>query len=206
MRFPSARILLFAKAPVPGQVKSRLIPAVGEQRAAEIYQALLEQVIETSAAGIAPIEIWCAPDRKHAVFRQAASHPFITLQTQPAGDLGARMALAARQALTRAESVLLIGGDCPVLKRKHLLSALEWLAGGADAVLGPAEDGGYVLLGLRRMRRELFCDIPWGTDRVLDMTRQRLTQLGWSWRELEPLWDLDRDADLQRYLRLSRIA
>ena len=205
MRFPAARILLFAKAPVPGRVKTRLIPSVGEQRAAEIYRTLLERVLGEATREVAPVEIWCAPDTRHAVF-QAAANPSITLYAQTTGDLGQRMAHAARKALTRCEMVLLIGGDCPVLKREHLLRALDWLSAGADAVLGPAEDGGYVLLGMRRMDGQLFYDIPWGTDQVLKITRERLAQLGWVWRELEPLWDLDRDADLQRYLRLSGTA
>jgi hypothetical protein len=90
-----------------------------------------------------------------------------------------------------------------VLNGAHLKQAFTWLYAGADAVLGPAEDGGYVLLGLRRVERELFAGIPWSTPAVLDVTRRRLGELNWSWRELEPLWDLDREADLDRYLRLN---
>lgn len=202
MLFPDARILLFAKAPVSGRVKTRLIPAIGAQAAAEIYQTLLERVIGEAAADIAPLDLWCAPDTRHTVFQAATKNPSITLCTQVAGDLGQRMAYAVQQSLTQAERVLLIGGDCPLLNREHLCRALGWLNAGADAVLGPAEDGGYVLLGLSRMDHQLFSDIPWGTGRVLEITRRRLAGLGWNWRELEPLWDLDREADLQRYLRL----
>jgi hypothetical protein len=203
MRFPGGRILLFAKAPLPGRVKTRLVSALGEQRAAQLYRELLERVIGEAAAGIAPLEIWCAPDTRHGVFREAAKDPAISLHTQPGGDLGERMAFATRKALTRSEAVLLIGGDCPVLNGAHLKQAFAWLYAGADAVLGPAEDGGYVLLGLRRVERELFAGIPWSTPAVLDVTRRRLGELNWSWRELEPLWDLDREADLDRYLRLN---
>ena len=98
----------------------------------------------------------------------------------------------------KAPTVILVGADCPLLEARHLASAFDWLQQGEDAVLGPAEDGGYVLLGLRRVNRALFRDIPWGGDQVLALTRQRLAQLGWRWRELEPLWDLDRPADLDR--------
>ncbi len=191
---------------MPGQVKTRLIPSVGAERAAEIYRTLLERVIGEATREVAPVEIWCAPDTRHAVFRAVAVNPSITLYTQKTGDLGQRMAHAAHQALAWSEMVLLIGGDCPELKAEHLRLALTWLDAGVDAVLGPAEDGGYVLLGMRRMNRQLFRDIPWGTDQVLKITRQRLAQLGWAWCELEPLWDLDRYADLQRYLRLSGVA
>ena len=95
--------------------------------------------------------------------------------------------------------VVLIGGDCPVLQAEHLLQTLDWLKGGCDAVIGPAEDGGYVLLGLNKSSPELFRGIAWGGDSVLDETRSRLQGLGWQWRELEPLWDLDRPADLDRF-------
>ena len=98
-----------------------------------------------------------------------------------------------------AGSVVLIGGDCPVLNPGHLKQALTWLASGEDAVLGPAEDGGYVLLGLNRVAPALFNTIEWGGEDVLAVTRARLAGLGWKWRELKTLWDLDRPQDLDRY-------
>lgn len=204
MDFANARILIFAKAPVTGQVKTRLIPSVGAQRAAEIYADLLERIIAVADTGIAPVELWCAPDTRHVVFQRADRNSVITLHRQVSGDLGMRMAHAARQALGRGEMVLLIGGDCPVLEAGHLCQALTWLRQGEDAVLGPAEDGGYVLLGLRQAEDSLFRGISWGTGQVLSATRDRLARLGWSWRELETLWDLDREADLERYLAMSR--
>ncbi len=205
MRFPAARILLFAKAPVPGQVKTRLIPAVGAKRAAAIYQELLTRMLTEVTTDIAPVDLWCAPDTWHGVFQAAARSLSVTLHTQVAGDLGQRMAQAAQQALGRSESVLLVGGDCPVLARGHLCQALEWLAEGSEAVLGPAEDGGYVLLGLRQMDYQLFSDMPWGTGAVLELTRQRLARQGRQWRELEPLWDLDRESDLRRYQQMRAL-
>ena len=113
------------------------------------------------------------------------------------------MEFAATKALDQADAVILIGADCPLLEARHLTRAFGWLQQGEDAVLGPAEDGGYVLLGLRRVNRALFRDITWGGDQVLAQTRQRLARLGWRWRELEPLWDLDRPADLDRLARIS---
>jgi glycosyltransferase A (GT-A) superfamily protein (DUF2064 family) len=96
-----------------------------------------------------------------------------------------------------SEAVVLIGTDCPELSAAYVVSALEEL-NGQDAVLGPAEDGGYVLLGLRRSAPELFRDIPWGGDGVAAYTRARMGDLGWCWRELPVLWDVDRPADLAR--------
>jgi hypothetical protein len=112
------------------------------------------------------------------------------------------MAHAARTALKEAGSVVLIGGDSPVLEKEHLIKALIWLAEGSDAVLGPAEDGGYVLLALKQMNTHLFEQIAWGGDDVCELTRQRLRALNWTWRELEPLWDVDRKEDLLRYQNL----
>jgi glycosyltransferase A (GT-A) superfamily protein (DUF2064 family) len=100
--------------------------------------------------------------------------------------------------------VVLIGTDCPPLDGDYLARALAAMAD-RDAVLGPAEDGGYVLLGLWRAAPELFADMPWGTDRVAALTRQRMAALGWRWAELPMLWDLDRPEDLARYRALSRV-
>ncbi|MCW8944279.1 MAG: TIGR04282 family arsenosugar biosynthesis glycosyltransferase [Sedimenticola sp.] len=203
MEFPDSRILLFAKAPIAGQVKTRLIPAIGKQQASELYTELLSGVLNR-LSGIAPLQLWCAPDVDHLFFRQAAETLSVTLHRQPEGDLGQRMAYAAKDALSSADSVVLIGGDCPVLERDHLQQALTWLQGGDDAAIGPAEDGGYVLLGIRCCAAELFKGIPWGTDTVCELTRRRLSLLNWSWRELEMLWDVDRVEDLQRYQSLSQ--
>ena len=203
MRFPDSRILLFAKAPEPGQVKTRLAPALGERRAAELYAELLSGVIDRIGGDIAPLQLWCAPTAQHPFFQQLAQKHWVSLHQQQEGDLGQRMEHAARQSLTEASTVLLIGGDCPVLDGRYLRRALEWVDGGGDAVLGPAEDGGYVLLGLRQAMGDLFQNIPWGTGAVCNITRQRLDALKWQWRELDPLWDVDREEDLERYLRLA---
>ena len=104
----------------------------------------------------------------------------------------------ASRALAEHAHVLLIGADCPALTARHLCQARQALLGGADAVLAPAEDGGYVLMGLSRFDARLFEDIAWGSDGVLQETRARLRALGWRWRELETLWDVDRPEDYER--------
>ncbi len=199
-RFPDARILIFAKAPQAGRVKTRLIPALGAAAAADLYARLLEATVARAVSpALAPVCCCCAPDTTHPFFRQLADDYPVTLTQQQGADLGERMQTAACTALAEAGSVLLIGGDCPVLDAGHLGQALAWLAAGSDAVVGPAEDGGYVLLGLKRSAPELFREMPWGGERVLRETRARLQRLGWRYRELPPLWDLDRPADLRRY-------
>jgi len=204
VQFPDARILIFAKAPQAGQVKTRLIPAVGAQAAAALYAELLHGAVARLAPSrLAPLQCCCAPDIQHHYFLRLADEFDLLLEPQQGADLGQRMLWAARQALQSCAAVVLIGGDCPPLMPHHLQQALQWLTEGADAVLGPAEDGGYVLFGLRRVDDALFSDIAWGGPGVLASTRQRLQQLGWQWRELEALWDLDRPEDLQRYQRLN---
>jgi uncharacterized protein len=206
MQFPHARILIFAKAPVPGLAKTRLIPALGATGAAEVQAELLRRTLaEASGAALAPVTCWCAPDPSHPLFGQLAEAFSIELRGQSGADLGERMhqALAETLAETLATSpaAILLGCDIPTLQARHLRAALEALEQGLDAVLGPAEDGGYWLIGLRRPAAALFEGIPWGSDQVLTITRQRLRGLGWRWQELETLWDLDRPADLERWRR-----
>ena len=103
--------------------------------------------------------------------------------------------------LRRAARVVLIGSDCPVLRPRDLRQAARWLAGGADAVFAPAEDGGYALIALRRVSPRLFQGVEWGGAQVMAQTRERLAALGWRWRELPEVWDVDRPED---YRRLER--
>jgi len=104
--------------------------------------------------------------------------------------------LRFRHLLERHTIALLAGSDCPALGAAAFRQVAEWLDGGADAVLAPALDGGYVLIGLRRLEPSLFAGMAWGTDRVLAETRRRFAALGWEWRETEPLPDIDRPEDL----------
>jgi hypothetical protein len=111
------------------------------------------------------------------------------------------MVYALRKTLKKTSHALLIGTDCPSLTRDDLREAAEGLRRGIDAVIGPAEDGGYVLIGLRRCAPELFTGISWGTGSVLHQTRLRLRDLGWKWNELSERWDVDRPEDVERLKR-----
>ncbi len=187
---------------MPGYVKTRLIPALGAEGAASLYTGLLKQTVESVvAADLAPVQLWCAPDSANAFFQRLASQYDLLLCDQSGTGLGERMHHAAGLALKASDAVLLMGADCPLLSGVHLAQALQWLMDGEDAVLGPAEDGGYVLLGLRQNSAALFEEMPWGSDQVLELTRRRLAGLGWRWQELEPLWDLDRPVDFERWRR-----
>jgi uncharacterized protein len=200
-RFPRARVLLFAKAPVTGAVKTRMIPALGADGAMRLHRRLLRDTLaRLLAAGVAPLELWCAPDTGHPLLRRLAETHGLTLRQQLGQDLGARLLAASADALGRAEIVALVGSDCPELDADYLAQAFGALQSTeVDAVLGPAEDGGYVLLALRRAEPALFTGIPWGGDQVAAITRERMTALGWRWEELPTLRDVDRPQDLAWY-------
>jgi len=117
--------------------------------------------------------------------------------TQTGDNLGERMWRAFCRGFEQASRVVLVGSDCPHLHTAVLAETLERLKHGADAVLGPALDGGYYLLALRRPEAAIFTDIHWGTRTVSDQTRARMRDLGWRWHELEPLGDIDRPEDLK---------
>jgi uncharacterized protein len=196
--------MVFAKAPMPGRVKTRLVPALGERAAAELHRQLAERTLFTAlAAGLGPVELWCAPGTDDAFFAACARRYGISLLAQGEGDLGMRMARALAHALIGGSPGLLVGSDCPVLTAEYLAEAAAALAGGNHAVFGPAEDGGYVLIGLaRKPSAQLFEDIAWGSATVMQETRARLSRLDWRWRELATLWDVDRPEDLLRLRQL----
>ena len=204
LSFPDARLLIFAKAPVPGRVKTRLAGQLGTRGAAALYQKLLRRTVRIAYnARLCPIELWCAPDARHGFFAACRQEYGVTLRRQCAGDLGRRMNRALNQTLAAGHPAVLIGGDCASLGETELRTAFGLLAAGHEAVLGPAADGGYVLVGLNRPGPALFRDIAWSTPTVLAATRRRLRRAGMNWAELPPGWDVDTPADLRRLRQSS---
>jgi len=190
-------VIVFAKAPEPGYAKTRLIPALGADGAAILAERLLDHTLAGACgADAGPVEICCTPDTAHAVFQACACKFNVALSTQDNGDLGHRMAAAASRALDNSNNVLLIGTDCPALGLTQINAAANALRNGHDVVLIPSTDGGYVLIGLRRVHPRLFEDIAWGTPAVMHDTRKRLLELDWYWVELPALSDVDVPADL----------
>lgn len=195
--------MVFAKAPRAGEVKTRLIPLLGADGAAALHRQLLYRTLVTATeAGLGPVQLHAAPDVHDAFLQDCARRFGVALVAQRGADLGARMRHAFEAALARHRRVIVIGTDCPVLAPRHLCDAQAALAGGNDAALVPAEDGGYALLGLARCDARLFADIAWGGDSVMATTRERLRALHWRWHELETLWDIDRPADYRRWSEL----
>jgi rSAM/selenodomain-associated transferase 1 len=206
-------LILFAREPVPGRVKTRLIPALGAAGAARLYARLLGLALAAGrGCACARRQLWCAGvtdqdadagcgrdvhgrgDANSLCARLAAAHGF-SFHRQPEGDLGARMATALDAALVDTDRAVLIGSDCTDYSPDYLDTAFAAL-NDHDAVLGPAADGGYVLIGLRRPAPGLFTAIAWGSASVLAETRAALREAGLTWFELPTLRDLDRPEDL----------
>jgi rSAM/selenodomain-associated transferase 1 len=197
----STVVIVFARAPRPGSVKTRLVPLLGAEGAAALHAKLIKRTLAAvRGASFAAAELHCAPDADDPFFRHCAARYAVRLVPQCGADLGARMRAACEAALAGGGRALLLGTDCPALTPGYLRGAERALAAGRDAVVGPAEDGGYVLIGLARCDARLFEDIAWGEATVMAQTRARLTELGWRWRELETLWDVDRPQDYERLL------
>lgn len=194
------RLLIFAKAPRPGTVKTRLVPLLGEHGAAALQARLIEHALSVArTAAIGPIELHCAPDCGDPFLQVCADGYGVALVPQREGDLGTRMQCALERALTCSPRALLVGTDCPALTVRVLRAADRALRA-HDAVFAPVEDGGYALIGMKRCDARLFQGIAWGGPTVMQETRARLSTLGWTWRELEILWDVDRSEDYQRLL------
>ncbi len=202
------QIWVFAREPLAGRVKTRLIPARGAEGACRLHAALVEHTLATATGAGMPVQLWLAGDPRAAQVRQWAERFALTVHAQRGAGLGERMWFAARRQLRRRRAVLLIGTDCPALDRATLLRARDAL-GRRDAVIVPAHDGGYVLLGLRAFAPGVFERVPWGTRGVLRVTRSRLRRAGLRWRELPWRHDIDRPGDLAHLpgrLLLERLA
>lgn len=192
------QLAIFAKAPIPGYAKTRLISVLGAEGAADLQARLVRRTVQTAlASSLRPITLWCAPDTTHELFVSLHKSSEIDLRAQVDSDLGTRM-LAAFEQLTKRGPALLIGTDCPALSIGHLDQCASALREGRDAVFIPAEDGGYVLIGLRHPYRALFDDIAFGTSAVMRETRGRLSELGLRAFEADSLWDIDTSSDYQR--------
>lgn len=195
---PDARcaVIVMAKAPVAGLAKTRLIPALGAEGAAALAARMLAHAVgQALAAGLGPVMLCGAPDVSHPAFAALAPDPRVTLHAQGEGDLGARMQRAFERALAAHARAVLIGTDAPALDAAVLRAAAAALAT-HDAVLAPAHDGGYALIGLQRPEPRLFEAMPWSTAQVMATTRERLRERGLRWHELPALHDIDEPADL----------
>jgi rSAM/selenodomain-associated transferase 1 len=195
-------IAVFAKAPLPGQVKTRLIPLLGAEGAAAVYRQMALHALHIATA-VAPVSLWTAGAADHPFLRECAAQFGAALHAQSDGDLGARMAHCLRQLLQQHRRVLLIGSDCPALRAVDLQQAAAALDHDGAIVLTPAEDGGYVLVGMRAVAtpealQAMFDGIAWSTAAVMSQSRQRLAAIGLHAAEMPQQWDVDSPDDYAR--------
>lgn len=196
------RLCIFARAPVLGQVKTRLAETMGTQGALQAHERLVADTLDRLAdiPGI-QCELWVAGDTDHPVIGQWRTGRSLTLRKQVGDDLGERMAHAICACLEAGCSGLIVGSDCPTITAAYIRQAVAVLDT-HDLVLGPAEDGGYGLIGLRHPAPELFTGMLWSTAEVFAETVARANCLGLSWSVLETLWDVDDERGWQRFLAL----
>lgn len=195
MKFPDARILIFCKAPVAGTVKTRIARELGDDAACRLHEALATRMISAAITSeLAPVEIWCAPSTDHPFFDSFAA----IRRLQEGEDLGARMSAALAKVLAEgADRAVLVGTDCPPIDGEYLEWALRELDS-SDAVLGPADDGGYGLIGLTRPCPAAFSGIAWSTPSVAEETLARFAGQKMSVSLLDQIWDVDERADIDR--------
>jgi rSAM/selenodomain-associated transferase 1 len=185
-------------------VKTRLVPLLGKRGAARLQERMIHKALETAVeSGVGRIFLFVS-SRNRFLEKKRRQFDLEQMRSQGRGDLGERMHRAFAVVLKEHRSAILIGSDCPALRPADLRAAARALRGGMDAVLAPAEDGGYALIGLRRASSRLFRGIEWGGGDVLAQTRLRLARLGWRCKELRTVWDVDRPEDVAR-LRRERL-
>jgi len=198
-RSPDTLICVFAKEPQAGAVKTRLIPLLGPQGAADFHARCVRHALKTALdADLGPVVLCCSPDSGADFFARCAADFGVACSEQGDGNLGDRMHRAFEQGLSKHESMIILGADCPALQAQDISEAAQALRGDYDAALSPAEDGGYVLIGTQKADRRLFDNVMWSSAQVMQQTRDNLQQLGWKWKELAQQWDIDRPADYQR--------
>lgn len=197
-------LLVFTRAPVPGQTKTRLIPLLGAQGAAEFHQSVLQSTLaEVNTSDFGTVEIWCTTEKDHPFLKQCGLDYSCAIKIQQGNDLGERMHHATETALAGNAFVVIIGSDCPAITTEILNQSYQHLSNGKDAVLGPAKDGGYYLIGLKKPNSLIFQDITWGEANVAERTRQNFASLKLDYVELEELDDIDTPEDYQRFINIT---
>lgn len=190
-------LIIFSKAPISGQVKTRLIPDIGQNKATQLHQYMLEQtVVMASKLKDTSCELHCSPNTEHVFFKHLSEKYNIKLLPQHGVQLGDKMAYAMKNALKESSHCVIIGTDCPFIDDAYIEQAFDALTH-SDVVLGPANDGGYVLIGSTIFNTELFSDVSWSTPEVLPQTIKNLNLLQLKYHKLNALTDVDTIEDLE---------
>jgi len=198
-------LALVARAPIAGRCKTRLIPALGAEGAARLYEAMLHDSLRALASvGASRLVLLAAPEEGGVeVLRALAPAPWEVVP-QSGGELGARLQSAMLRLTVSGDAVVFVGSDSPALPAEALASSLTFLARPGKVVLGPCDDGGYYLIGLSSPVKALFQQMPWSTSAVLETTRNRCRALGLAVHELPSSYDVDDDRGLARLVAEPR--
>jgi rSAM/selenodomain-associated transferase 1 len=192
----SLLLIQFSRAPLEGAVKTRMLPYLSAAQACELHcEMTLWTCRQLLDSGFGDVEVSVAGDPQHALFNSCLAMGACRVSQQHGADLGQRMYDAIQRGLAQYASVILVGSDCPGIDPAYLRQAVAALHK-APVVVGPATDGGYVLLGARAISEDIFKDIPWGSDQVYAKTRVALASAELEWIELSSLTDIDTPEDL----------
>ncbi|MEC7815058.1 MAG: TIGR04282 family arsenosugar biosynthesis glycosyltransferase [Pseudomonadota bacterium] len=200
-------VMQFSKWPEAGRVKTRLIPALGVAGALDAHVTLSLEVLDNLCATGFDVEFWWdrpleTPPEDAAPVLKELEGAGIPQCFQEGENLGARMAAALAGALQEREAAIIVGSDCPSVDPGYVRKAAAALSA-FDVVLGPSNDGGYVLIGARRMEAAALANVAWGTPAVLEQTLARMASAGLTVTTLEPRWDVDEPDDWARYQKLA---
>lgn len=201
-----AMLMQFAKWPQPGRVKTRLIPALGVDGALQAHITLSLEVLDNLCTTGYDVSFWWdrpleQPPEFAASLLANIKGAGLQQYYQQGEDLGERMFRALSQGIEAYSKAVVIGSDCPSVDPGYVRLAVAALDH-ADVVLGPSDDGGYVLIGARKLTADALAGIEWGTPMVLEQTLARMKTAGLSVYVLEPRWDVDEPDDWQRFRRM----
>lgn len=200
MKYDDTVILIYAKAPEAGRVNTRLIPAIGVAAATQLQEDLLFNRLESiSQSELCEMILVCAPDTSHICFKDCESRYGVSLLRQDGNNLGQRLSNGIKQVLPLKKNVIVVGTDAPALDGVRMEEAIIALSS-HDVVMVPAEDGGYVLIGMSAHYPELFEEIEWGSDKVMAQTEAKISSQNLELCRLPTSWDIDREEDYKRYL------
>lgn len=196
IRVQDVLLIQFAREPLPGLVKTRMLPELSPEQACELHRELVYWTSEVlTGAHLGRVELSVAGNVSSPLFRQCEGLGVKAVNRQTGQDLGERMYNALAEGLERFSKVILVGSDSPQIDRDYLVGSIAALDD-ADVVVGPAKDGGYVLIGVRRLDRRWFENVEWGSCSVYAQTLANFVLTSADWQHLEVLQDIDRPEDL----------
>jgi len=197
-----SKLIVFAKAPVPGRVKTRLGYSIGMLNAARVYRTLCSDFLrKVNNLPEIDIEVWATPDTHHPLFLWCRRVLGLKVKRQPEGDLGERMYRSIKASLKEYSTVILTGTDMPEISISDLQKSVEVLDGGYDVVFAPSTDGGYGLVAVQQSIHSIFYNMPWSCENVLEVSLLRLKRSHLKSFLLDTYDDIDTLSDYKKFLK-----